>query len=555
VPRDGDSQGDELWAARYVFPAIEGLAVLQLQADLYTFLVQICKAIIAHISENLTAQVSPKAAAKATTNSYDPFELEMGVNSSIRRQLEANYKLPGLPDLDHLKDMVSARCSAAEVHIWALREDPSYFETNVRGFRDHQRDLLSCKGLSGTTQNNYSNATPMWESALNQMLYTSAAIYEYWTWVSKLVSRLQEVYDTHDLSFTSGLPCKEYVLAFLVLHDALELGTRHFLKVATTLFQCSPNSRPFHYVDLEKREYGFINIIREVIRYDPFTTHINHIEVDRILAEIDRRIVSGLPSQFVFVEWMQRAIDKDTKRKYFSDLSIDWIAEVLVMLRCLQPLEYHSPWIKVFQIRAKKPGMRRQVENFTSPWTATLSAYARIDIGDDVAEYGTPHGTPYRGNFEYSIDHRRTAHTVKVLRNAESNLDMFWKEADQYMKTSQIMSPRLRNLIARRTPVRTPEWVDPPRASKSVHTQRKSHHVEPLPADYYAELACRTQATTANNVTAAPKAKKKTRGQPDPTLAAPAAEEEANNIALQPRKSITVSPRVLLVFRAILDHS
>jgi hypothetical protein len=132
---------------------------------------------------------------------------------------------------------------------------------------------------------------------------------------------------------------------------------------------------------------------------------------------------------------------------------------------------------------------------------------------------------------------------------------MFWKEADQYMKTSQIMSPRLRNLIARRTPVRTPEWVDPPRASKSVHTQRKSHHVEPLPADYYAELECRTQATTANNVTAAAKAKEKTRGQPDPTLAAPAAEEEANNIALQPRKTITVSPRVLLVFRAILDHS
>jgi hypothetical protein len=87
-----------------------------------------------------------------------------------------------------------------------------------------------------------------------------------------------------------------------------------------------------------------------------------------------------------------------------------------------------------------------------------------------------------------------------------------------------------------------------------VHTQRKSHHVEPLPADYYAELECRTQATTANNVTAASKAKEKTRGQPDPTLAAPAA-EEANNIALQPRKSITVSPRVLSVFKAILDHS
>jgi hypothetical protein len=181
VPWDGDSQGDELWAARYVFPAIEGLAVLQLQADLYTFLVQICKAILARISENPTAQVSPKVAAKATTNSYDPFELEMGVNSSIRRQLEAKYKLPGLLDLDHLKDMVSARCSAAEVHIWALREDPSYFETNVRAFRDHQRDLLSCKGLSDTTRNNYSNATSMWVSALNQMLYTSATIYEYWT--------------------------------------------------------------------------------------------------------------------------------------------------------------------------------------------------------------------------------------------------------------------------------------------------------------------------------------------------------------------------------------
>jgi hypothetical protein len=168
--------------------------------------------------------------------------------------------------------------------------------------------------------------------------------------------------------------------------------------------------------------------------------------------------------------------------------------------------------------------------------TATLSAYARIDIGDDVAEYGTSHGTPYRGNFEYPIDHPRSEHRVKMLRNAERNLDMFWKEADQYMKTSRIMSPRLRNLIARQTPVRTPEWVDPPRASKSVHTQRKPRHVEPLPADHYAEFERKTQATTVNNVTAAPKAKVKTRGQPDPTLVAPDPAEQADDIALQSKK-------------------
>jgi hypothetical protein len=208
---------------------------LQLQADLYTFLVQICKAILARISENPTAQVSSKAAAKATINSSDRFRLEMDVDSLFRRQLEANYKLPGLLNLVHLKDMISARCSAAEDHIWALGEDPSYFETNVHAFRDHQQGLVSYEGLSETL-NSYPSATPIWESALNQMLHTSAAIHEYWTWLSELVSSLHEAYYTHNLDIMHVMPPDEYVVAFLRFHRALKLGAQQFAPIATQLF-------------------------------------------------------------------------------------------------------------------------------------------------------------------------------------------------------------------------------------------------------------------------------------------------------------------------------
>jgi hypothetical protein len=208
---------------------------LQLQADLYTFLVQICKAILARISENPTAQVSSKAAAKATINSSDRFRLEMDVDSLFRRQLEANYKLPGLLNLVHLKDMISARCSAAEDHIWALGEDPSYFETNVHAFRDHQQGLVSYEGLSETL-NSYPSATPIWESALNQMLHTSAAIHEYWTWLSELVSSLHEAHYTHNLDNMHVMPPDEYVVAFLRFHRAFKLGAQQFAPVATQLF-------------------------------------------------------------------------------------------------------------------------------------------------------------------------------------------------------------------------------------------------------------------------------------------------------------------------------
>jgi hypothetical protein len=97
-----------------------------------------------------------------------------------------------------------------------------------------------------------------------------------------------------------------------------------------------------------------VPMFQEKIRYDRVAKDMTRVEIDEVLGLITHPVgESRVLRQCAFIDWMQRAMDGDTKRKYFSDLSIDWIAEILVMQRCLQQLECYFPCFKVFQIKAK----------------------------------------------------------------------------------------------------------------------------------------------------------------------------------------------------------
>lgn len=55
---------------------------------------------------------------------------------------EAPYRVPAKLDLSRVESLLTARASAAEDHLWALREDPEYFSRVILEAKDHRQEML-----------------------------------------------------------------------------------------------------------------------------------------------------------------------------------------------------------------------------------------------------------------------------------------------------------------------------------------------------------------------------------------------------------------------------
>jgi hypothetical protein len=78
-------------------------------------------------------------------------------------------------------------------------------------------------------------------------------------------------------------------------------------------------------------------------------------------------------------------------------------------------------------------------------------------------------GMPSDGKFQYPSDRRRTKQATETMRNAEQNLDLFWKSVDQQYenKTGRSLYQAIRHLFAEERELeRTPEWIEPIKESR-----------------------------------------------------------------------------------------
>lgn len=114
---DDDDAFDMMFSGRAVQPG-EGLLIFEVQQGVYDFLRRCCEAILRDIpsllSDDIPLQPEPPALAG------DPNEWP----TLAAMRAEAPYRVPANLDFDQLVAVFAGRCSAAEDHIWALREDP-----------------------------------------------------------------------------------------------------------------------------------------------------------------------------------------------------------------------------------------------------------------------------------------------------------------------------------------------------------------------------------------------------------------------------------------------
>lgn len=118
----------------------EGLLILEAQDRLLSFLVDCCKEILHEISSTdlLSSEypVQPEPPSKSENG-------VAGFDSLAVMAAEAPYRLPAHLNFGRIVSLLAARESAAEDHLWSLREDPGYFADRSLTFKEHRQEMLS----------------------------------------------------------------------------------------------------------------------------------------------------------------------------------------------------------------------------------------------------------------------------------------------------------------------------------------------------------------------------------------------------------------------------
>ncbi|KAL6862573.1 hypothetical protein ACO1O0_002808 [Amphichorda felina] len=116
------------------------------------FLVKCCEDVLHDIpADTLTTdafllQPEPHLKSEKDTDGFDSLTVMAAA---------APYRLPAHLDLDRIEALLRASVSAAEDHVWALREDPSYFTEQLGEVKEHCQEMIKDRNgdarIIGTT--------------------------------------------------------------------------------------------------------------------------------------------------------------------------------------------------------------------------------------------------------------------------------------------------------------------------------------------------------------------------------------------------------------------
>ncbi|EKJ76105.1 hypothetical protein FPSE_03737 [Fusarium pseudograminearum CS3096] len=150
----------------------EGLLVLRTQVRTLDFLVNCCYQILHEIPpDELTGSAYSVQPGPSLKTGID----ELGYSSIATMAAEVPYIVPSDLNLDRLASLLEAQMSAMEYHIWSLREDPGYFETELLEKRDHSYESVPDKDGKSHPLTMKINEDKLWGS-----LVTRVAADSYW---------------------------------------------------------------------------------------------------------------------------------------------------------------------------------------------------------------------------------------------------------------------------------------------------------------------------------------------------------------------------------------
>lgn len=524
--------------SRRQFRPGEGLLVLDAQQKLYEFLVRCCHIILQDIPpEALTGEMYLVQPEPPMIQDKDG----QGYDSLATMASEAPYRLPRKVDFRRIEATLSARASAAQDHLWQLREDPTAFREALTTLDSHSLERLT-DNFGRQHPSTYTNV--YWQRLLGSLVSDLVVTADGFTDLSKHAQNVRTQYErfADQLSPAEDLP-HEFMASILGLRIAVEYGSKHVL---TTIAEAALSSPPWKRLcvrhDLDE------NGVAPMIRYNAkMTDQEDHLWWLLSLMGQDGKRLSAIGLPLVLDE-LDRLLSADPhlKTSMISPYLARLIADLSTINQVSEQVDLLHPWSRMFKRALKHHPEVRKASDLV-----VIERYKIIDyyLNPHRLANAVQHLEPFKSPISYPILKQRTEANVELLRQAEANLDKLWQSIDELILQDQgANSSRLgRDLLATsRSIQRTPPW-DPVADLPKKKTKPKPVLVatKTVPIE---ESMARLLAEPLDEGVVQQQAKVKTRGAAaEPEAGAEeAAKSSVDDVPPPPR--IEVDARALKVF-------
>ncbi|KAG0285754.1 hypothetical protein BGZ96_010037, partial [Linnemannia gamsii] len=540
---DNDDAADWLFSLRGVHPGY-GLQVLEVQERVYHFLLECCLRILHEMPrESLMVDDSPIESEPPVLSIA-----EGGSNSLAAVAAVAPYRLPASLNLAHLQDLVAAKRSAMEDHIWSLREDPSYFADFILDMKEHRQELLpDTKGRQHSLMKPYPSKV-FWDRVAGEVISEAYLYLEIWDDLHSQIGKAMSLKQEHEgaIKYEDDLP-DELLEAFLELEFSLTQYTEGPIQALKTIVPASP---PLRASFVRLPEEGNRNIIRVVQKPGSVwdKTQSRLMWLFQALWDEKQRHLCGLPP---ILDEMERLVENDPKaRNLFSSRVTSMVADLSLISECKRQILLYEPWASTFESKAasRQDEFRDKYIQRTSRLQELVTALKQTSLADV---------DPSDGKFFYPVEKGRTKDNTEAMQRAERTLDTFWEKLDRFILQKVDVSrhgPLVQLLSNPRILHRTPDWVQPDPAVPATNRQKENRLEEsdkPLSRLFF-DNEHRAQSKVDSGVKAPRKTKAKTRGV---ALNTPSPDESSRllgtpqSVDIQP--TFTVDKRALKVFSTL----
>ncbi|KAM0426356.1 hypothetical protein ACHAPT_008397 [Fusarium lateritium] len=509
------------------------------------FLVSCCQNILHEIPEDeLTSaeypvQPEPHLKTETETNGFESLALMAA---------EAPYRPPARLDLGRVVSLLAAKASAAEDHLWALREDPSYFAQHLLDLRDHRQETMkdhqgkphqaTLKGRDGL----------FWARVMRLAVRDACVYVEVYSELRDQAKSLRELQRKYEpgLSPLDDLP-QEYLDAMVKFRHSLYEAAKGPFRQLRHGFVSSPPIRQFYVRDFDPDPNATKTSLHRRTGVKLSKAQQNLSWLTRVLWENDRELFFiRLPPMVDELERLVQSEAKDLVTPYIAAI----IGDLAIISQCIHQLELYQPWAQSFNnvYMEKKKDYESRFSEKTKHWGQIDAALSERNVYQNASKLGEP----LPGRFTYPIQKRRTKENVDALRRAEANLDAFWAKIDQLLHTKggKLEGSFVKQLLSQpRILQRTAEWVELAETKKdavelAVVEQPLSPFYFGLPGNRSSEktdsrISTKTLKTKVKTRAAANRSSEQEEVTPEPTTS-----EE-----MQP--SFQVDQRALKVFRTL----
>ena len=516
-----------------------GLIILEVQERIYDILVRCCKLILHDMSDDVLAdssiaiQPEPELALQSE-NTLPPL-------ATIAS--EAPYRLQSELDLRRLQSIVEAKLSAAEDHLWALREDPHYFASAFWEEANHSWQLVGKSVMLDVGDNWNRSFTSEREKTyhtgyfVQELVCGSLRATEIWRDLSEQLKKVVRLRERLGSTRIRGRSIgRDFAVAVMRLEHDLEMYLDDPInRLHNGFFSCPPTRQmlPENCLDFQMVASGqgpSAAFVKDSSMKGLFWI------VTSLWSESQRKLV-GLG---LLVDEMGQLLENSaTARNCVSSKMARVFSDLSVLAQCARFVENFYP--QAVSFRKHGAGSHSFCQDYYKRMKGWVDMYSEPSwIYGPITELADPSDA----KFFQPVGEPDTLENIEATRRAEKNLDALWNQIDKELKEEKAMPICLRNLLARRVLQRTPK----PRVR--LTRQEEQELLKPL-SELDFDRQQRTERTTAQNKPTNPKPKPKTKG-----TARPAEEEQMpQNLPVRQAEvssdQFPVDHRALKVFKTL----